>query len=139
MPFDPFSSRAGFVHVCGHRGHSIGAPENTIPALEAAAARGATVCEVDLQLTHDGSIVLRHDELLGRCDDGEGWVGGQDLQGLRRLDAGAWMSRAFAETKIPTIEEALAAAKRLGIGLLLEIKERARTDELIDRLGMILR
>lgn len=139
MPFDPLASRRGLVHVCGHRGHSIGAPENTVPALEAAAARGATVCEVDLRLARDGAIVLRHDELLGRCDDGRGWVGGHDLESLRRLDAGAWMSRAFAETRIPTLEEALAAAKRLGIGLLLEIKERARTDELIDRLGDVLR
>lgn len=138
MSYDPLASRRGRVHVCGHRGHSIGAPENTLPALKAAADRGATVCEVDLVLARDGAIVLRHDELLGRCDDGHGRVAEHDLESLRRLDAGAWMSRAFAETRIPTLEEALAAARALGLGLLLEIKERVRTDALIERLGAVL-
>lgn len=137
MIFDPLASGRGRVHICGHRGHSIAAPENSLPALRAAAERGATVCEVDLVLARDGAIVLRH-ELLGRCDDGQGRVADHDLEALRRLDAGAWMSHAFAETRIPTLEEALEAADRLGLGLLLEIEERERPDGLIDRLGEIL-
>ena len=135
MKFEPLAARAGGCHACGHRGHSIGAPENTLPALEAAARLGATCCEVDLLLTRDERIVLRHDELLGRCDDGEGRVADRSLDELRRLDAGGWMDPAFAGTRIATLEEALEAADRLGLGLLLEIKERERTELLIERLG----
>ncbi len=136
--FLPRAIEAGGIHVCGHRGHSIGAPENTIRALEAAAALGATCCEVDLLLTRDERIVLRHDELLGRSDDGSGRVGEATLAELRRLDAGSWLDPRFAGTRIATLEEALETAARVGLGLLLEIKERERTDALIDRLGEIL-
>lgn len=133
--FRPLAAEAGGIHVCGHRGHSAGAPENTLAALEAAAALGATCCEVDLLLTADERIVLRHDELLGRSEDGVGRVGARTLEELRRLDAGGWMRPAFAGTPIPTLEEALEAARKLGLGLLLEIKERQRTDRLIGRLA----
>ncbi len=138
MRFLPLASEAGGCHVCGHRGHSIEAPENTLEALEAAAAAGATCCEVDLLLTRDERIVLRHDELLGRADDGEGRVGAATLAELARLDAGSWKGPAFAGARIATLEAALDTASRLGLGLLLEIKERERTDRLIDRLGEIL-
>jgi glycerophosphoryl diester phosphodiesterase len=135
MKFEPLAARAGGCHVCGHRGHSVGAPENTLRSLEAAARLGATCCEVDLLLTRDERIVLRHDELLGRCDDGEGRVADRSVDELRRLDAGGWMDPAFAGTPIATLEEALDAAARLGLGLLLEIKERERPELLIERLG----
>lgn len=139
MSFRPRAAEAGGIHVCGHRGHSAGAPENTLPALEAAARLGATCCEVDLLLTRDERIVLRHDELLGRSDDGEGRVAAHGLAELRRLDAGAWFAPAFRGTPIVTLEEALEAAERLRLGLLLEIKERERPDLLIERLGEALR
>jgi|DewCreStandDraft_4_1066084.scaffolds.fasta_scaffold00025_192 glycerophosphoryl diester phosphodiesterase len=133
--FLPRALEAGGTHVRGHRGHSIGAPENTLPALEAAAALGATCREVDLLLTRDERIVLRHDELLGRSDDGSGRVGEATLAELRRLDAGSWFDPHFAGTPIATLEDALETAARVGLGLLLEIKEHERTDALIDRLG----
>ena len=58
MPYKPLAAEAGRIHVCAHRGHSVGAPENTLPALIAAAERGATVCEIDVVLTRDDEIVL---------------------------------------------------------------------------------
>lgn len=48
-------------HVVGHRGNSRGAPENTLPAIRAAAAQGASAVEVDVQFTKDGVPVLMHD------------------------------------------------------------------------------
>ena len=38
VPYRPLAAEAGHIHVCAHRGHSVGAPENTLPALLAAAA-----------------------------------------------------------------------------------------------------
>ena len=138
MTHHPLASEAGFVHVCAHRGHSVGAPENTLPALDAAAERGATLAEIDVVLTRDGEIVLLHDEILDRTTDGRGRVAACDLAELRRLDAGAWFAPAFAGTRIPTLAEALAAARRHGMGLLVEIKERRRTDLMIERLAEVL-
>ncbi|MBM3613508.1 MAG: glycerophosphodiester phosphodiesterase [Alphaproteobacteria bacterium] len=138
MPYEPLAGVAGFIHVCGHRGHSIGAPENTIPALEAAAAHGASVCEIDVVLGADGEIVVIHDEVLDRTTDARGRVAARGMDELRRLDAGAWFDPRFAGTGLPSLGEALAAARRLGLGLLVEIKERQRTDMLIERLAALL-
>ena len=59
--FQIFARDNGFVHVCGHRGHSIGSPENTLAALTAARENGGTSAEIDCMLTSDGEIVLMHD------------------------------------------------------------------------------
>ncbi len=138
MSYIPLASAAGRFHVCAHRGHSIAAPENTLPALEAAAAHGASVAEIDVVLTRDDEVVLLHDEILDRTTTGKGRAAALDLAAIKALDAGAWFDRSFAGTRVPTLSEALATAKRLGIGLLVEIKERQRPERMIARLGEVL-
>lgn len=135
MPYKPLAVEAGHIHVCAHRGHSVGAPENTLPALVAAAERGATVCEIDVVLSRDNEIVLLHDEILDRTTDGQGRVADYSLAELRRLDAGSWFGPKFTGVRIPTLREALATARLCGMGLLVEIKERRRPDLLIDSLA----
>lgn len=138
MAYRPLSSEAGHIHVCAHRGHSIGAPENTLAALTAAAGLGATVAEIDVVLTRDNEIVLLHDEIIDRTTNGRGRAADLDLSALKRLDAGAWFAPQFAGTPLPTLREVLTAAASRDIGLLVEIKERAKTDQLIDQLGRLL-
>jgi glycerophosphoryl diester phosphodiesterase len=138
MTYRPLAAEAGFVHVCAHRGHSIDVPENTIPALEAAARHGATVCEIDVVLTRDEEVVLMHDEFLDRTTTGKGRVASYDLRELSGLDAGTWLDPRFAGTRVPTLAEALETARAHGMGLLVEIKERQRADRLIERLGAVL-
>ena len=86
MPFRLRFAENGYVHVCGHRGNSLSAPENTLPALRAAAASGATVCEIDVVLAGGDAIVLLHDELLDRTTNGRGPVADLELLELKRLD-----------------------------------------------------
>jgi glycerophosphoryl diester phosphodiesterase len=138
MAFLPLASEAGRIHVCAHRGHSIAAPENTLAALEAAAAHGATVAEIDIVLTRDDRIVALHDEILDRTTDSNGRVAALDLAEVKRLDAGAWFNPAFKGTRIPALEEALATARANGMGLLIEIKERQRPDIMIECLARLL-
>lgn len=138
MPYQPLAAEAGRIHICAHRGHSVGAPENTLPALVAAAERGATVCEIDVVLTGDNEIVLLHDEILDRTTDGQGRVADYTLAELRRLDAGSWFGPSFAGVLIPTLPEALATARACDMSLLVEIKERQRPDVLVDRLVELL-
>ena len=138
MAFLPLASKAGRIHVCAHRGHSAAAPENTLPALEAATAHGATVAEIDIVLTRDDRLVVLHDEILDRTTDGSGRVAALDLAEVKRLDAGAWFSPTFAGTRVPALEEALATARLNRMGLLIEIKERQRPEILIERLARLL-
>jgi glycerophosphoryl diester phosphodiesterase len=138
LPYRPLARESGQIHVCAHRGHSAGAPENTLPALLAAAERGATVCEIDVVLTRDEEIVLMHDEVLDRTTNGRGLVADYDLAALRRLDAGSWFAASFAGTPVPTLAEALVTARANDMGLLVEIKERRRADRMIERLAEVL-
>lgn len=138
MPFRLLFADNGFVHVCGHRGNSMHAPENTLAALESARRQGASACEIDVVLSRDGEIVLSHDELLDRTTDGKGPIGDHDLAALQALDAGAWFAPEFAGTRLPTLTEAIEAAKSLGLGLVIEIKERRRVDAMLARFGEVL-
>jgi glycerophosphoryl diester phosphodiesterase len=138
MAYRPLASEAGFVHVCGHRGHSVGAPENTIPALETAARLGASACEIDVVLTSDDEVVLLHDEILDRTTSGKGRAASYTLEQIQQLDAGAWFGPEFAGTRVPTLRDALATSRSLGMALLVEIKERKRAEIMIDRLAAVL-
>ena len=129
------ASENGFVHVCGHRGHSIGAPENTLAALTAVRDNGGTSAEIDIQLTADGEIVLLHDDFLDRTSSGSGLPSRMDWEKMRGLDAGAWFDPRFAGERIPTLAETLDHAKALGLVLVVEIKEFVHVDRMLDRLG----
>ncbi len=98
------------VRVCGHRGASAGAPENTLAGIALARALGVARVEVDLRLTRDEKIVLHHDRDLGRTDNGSGAVSRADLAHLQGLDAGAWFAPEFAGQRIPSLGELLAAS-----------------------------
>jgi glycerophosphoryl diester phosphodiesterase len=132
------ASENGFVHVCGHRGHSIAAPENTIAALEAARAAGATSCEIDVVLSRDDEIVLAHDLTLDRTTDGTGLIASRNAAEIAGLDAGAWFGAAFRGEPMPTLRDVLDFARGSRLGLVVEIKERARVGRLAERLAALL-
>jgi glycerophosphoryl diester phosphodiesterase len=72
-----------------HRGASGTFPENTVSAFRAAIDAGADMCELDVQLTRDGAVVVIHDETVDRTTDGKGEVAALTLEEIKRLDAGA--------------------------------------------------
>lgn len=117
-------SENGFVHVCGHRGHSVAAPENTAAALRANKAHGGTTAEIDTVLTGDGRIVMIHDLTLDRTTDGTGAVRSYDMAKLKRLDAGSWFSDEFSGERLLELREVLELARDLDLGLEIEVKEK---------------
>jgi glycerophosphoryl diester phosphodiesterase len=127
-----------FVHVCGHRGHSIATPENTLAALRATRDAGGTTAEIDVVLTADDEIILLHDQSVDRTSNGSGLAGAMTLEAIRALDAGSWFAADFAGEPIPTLHEAIRFAREIGLGLVVEIKERRRVDRLLQRLGEVL-
>ena len=111
-----------FPPVIGHRGAAGHAPENTLAGFAKAAVLGVRWVEFDVVLSADGVPVLFHDDSLDRTTDGSGPIGLHEFAHLRGLDAGAWFDSAFAGERIPTLDEAIAALARLGLGANVEIK-----------------
>ena len=56
--------------IASHRGGGATAPENTLPAIEAALSGGFDYVEVDVALTADRQPVLMHDATVDRTTDG---------------------------------------------------------------------
>ncbi|MFI5011822.1 MAG: glycerophosphodiester phosphodiesterase [Hyphomicrobiales bacterium] len=133
MPISFHAADNGFTHVCAHRGYSLRYPENTLVAFEAAKAAGATTCEIDLVLTRDGEAVVMHDALLDRTTDGYGFVADHDLADIRARDAAMRFKGRFSGIPVPTFAETVLWAKRAGMGLVVEMKERERPDALSSR------
>ena len=126
MTFSFRASENGFVHVCGHRGHMLGAPENTLAAIRAAHRHGGTTAEIDTVLTADGAIIVLHDLSLDRTTDRTGVVGQRTLAEIEHCDAGSWFDAEFAGERVPTLSQALELARELDMGLEVEIKEKLR-------------
>jgi len=97
--------------IFAHRGASKAAPENTLPAFEAAIRLGADGIELDVQYSSDGALVIFHNDTLGKTSDGAGRVTAHTLAELRALDAGSWFGPSFAGTRIPILDEALDLMK----------------------------
>ncbi|HMD03800.1 MAG TPA: glycerophosphodiester phosphodiesterase family protein, partial [Candidatus Binatus sp.] len=89
-----------------HRGASGTFPENTLSGFRAAIDAGADMCELDVQLTRDGAVVVIHDETVDRTTDGKGEVAALTLEEIRRLDAGAKFKGGTVKgERIPTLDE----------------------------------
>ena len=108
--------------VIGHRGAAALAPENTLAGLRCAAALGLSWVEIDLRLTADGIPVLLHDATLRRTAGAKSAVARLPRARLADLDAGSWFGPDFAGEPVPDLDQALALAGELGLGLNLEIK-----------------
>jgi glycerophosphoryl diester phosphodiesterase len=95
--------------VIAHRGASHAHPDNSRAAFDAAAAEGADAVECDVQLAADGVLVVRHDlSIDGRL------VAELPSAEVQRLEP---VTMLFADL--------VQWQRRAGIGLLVEIKDRA--------------
>ncbi|MEU7055600.1 glycerophosphodiester phosphodiesterase family protein [Streptomyces sp. NPDC046197] len=116
--------------VVAHRGASAYAPENTLPAIDKAAALGIPWVENDVQRTKDGELVVIHDDSLQRTTNVEQvfprrapWkVKDFTAAEIARLDAGSWFGRAYAGTRVPTLKQYMRRVEHNHQKLLLEIK-----------------
>ena len=115
--------------VVAHRGYSSLAPENTLPAMAAAASAGADLVEFDVRTTADGVPVVIHDRTVDRTTGGTGHVWDLTVDEVDRLDAGSWFSPAFAGARVPRLTQVLDLLAPTGAQLLLEIKPPAELDE----------
>lgn len=107
--------------LIAHRGARALAAENTLVALELAAAQGATWVEIDVMLSADHIPVLSHDRII------------QWLPTPVKVDQTSWAQLSQHQVKTPansaypnqplaSLEQASQLISRLNLGLNLEIK-----------------
>lgn len=128
------------MRVAGHRGHSIGAPENTLIAFQKAREHGGegVTCETDLEMTSDGELILMHDDTVDRTTDGHGLVRNMTYSEIATLDAGGWFSEHFQGERVPRLRDALIFAREHAIIFQLELKIYGRNEVIFPKLRALI-
>ncbi len=107
--------------IFAHRGASLIAAENTMPAFEAAIKAGADGIELDIQKTKDNKIVVTHDENLKRVTTMNKAVAELDYEEIKALNAAAFRENDEA-TYVPLLAEVLDLVKDTDLLLNIELK-----------------
>lgn len=113
------------VFVVAHRTCWRNSAENSLGGIERCVELGVDMIEIDVRETKDGVLVLMHDETVDRTTNGSGLLSEilvDDVRQLRLREAEGGSSADLTDQTVPTLHEALAAAKdRLLVNL--DIKE----------------
>lgn len=108
--------------IIAHRGHKVGAPEQTLAAYAMAIDLGAEMIEADLRFSRDGVPLMLHDAQLERTTNGRGLVDNMDWGEIARLDAGSWFGPAFAGQRVPRLDQLFVLAESRNVALCIEAK-----------------
>ena len=119
--------RPGYDTLIAHRGESVDAPENTLPAYKTAVERGFGF-ECDIYLSKDGRVFTFHDRNLTRTTDGANTNNCTDVTWdvVSMLDVGNWgkfKGSKFAGTRPALLDEVLELA-RDGRWLYIDVKAK---------------
>lgn len=102
------------MKVIGHRGDSGRAPENTILAFKKAIEVGADGIELDVHLSIDKYLIVRHDEFLN-TDQGIKKIKDMTLKEIKEVDVGKG-------ERVPTLDEVLNVICQRDFLLNVEVK-----------------
>jgi glycerophosphoryl diester phosphodiesterase len=128
--------------VIAHRGAAAHAPENTMASVRRALDDGADMVEIDVQESADGVVVVFHDSDFMKTAGRPLKVWEAASADLERLDVGSWFDPAFADERVPTLEQVLIEARgRAAVNIELKYygRDRAleqRVVEIVERTGM---
>lgn len=120
--YSGFGKRNDEIKSVAHRGYSIMAPENTLPAYRLAKEKGFDYGECDVAFTKDGVAVLLHDSSIDRTSNGKGKISDFTYNELLQYDFGSWFSEDYKGLKIPTFEEFLMLCKEISLKPYIELK-----------------
>ncbi|NXV20730.1 GDPD2 inositolphosphodiesterase, partial [Cepphus grylle] len=138
--------------LVGHRGAPMLAPENTLMSLHKAVDCDVQVFETDVMVSADGVPFLMHDEELTRTTNVQAVFPERaalnstafNWTDLQQLDAGSWFleRRPFptvqslsagdryqvTKQRIPSLEQALEAAKQSNISIMFDLRPENHSD-----------
>lgn len=119
----------GVTRYILHRGDQTAAPENSMPAFEAAGRSGAEFVETDVRETGDGVLVVSHDDSLQRMCGEDRLISEMTYDEIRQYPIinGSNASQ-YPDNLIPSLEEYIACCNRYSMTPVLEIKS-IRTEE----------
>lgn len=121
-----------------HRSAGMVAPENTIPAFEAAVRQGADGIETDIRKTRDGVFVIYHDDWVLRQRGPAGKIEEMMLAETQSLDVGERFGPQWRGLHPSLFEDLLRFAKANDLGLYLDIKSPGIYEEvmqIVEKLG----
>ena len=112
--FGAMAAEPAYDTLISHRGESVDAPENTLPAYKTAVERGFGF-ECDVYLSKDGRVFTFHDRNLTRTTAGANTNKCADVMWaeLEKVDVGSWgkwRGSKFAGTRPALLEEVLELA-----------------------------
>ena len=113
--------------ICGHRGASLEAPENTLGGFRHARQVGVRAIELDVRLSQDGQCVVIHDDTVDRTTDGRGPVRQHTAEALARLRAHGRFPEWPTHEGVPTLQAALECISHMEL-ILIEIKKPREAD-----------
>jgi glycerophosphoryl diester phosphodiesterase len=121
-----------------HRANALGAPENSIAALENSITVGADMVEIDVQMTADGTVVVLHDSDMMRVAGDPRRIRDVTYDEISDLLLITELNLPDEKRGIPTLDEYLEAA-RDQIRLLIELKYYGFYPELAEETVRIIR
>lgn len=136
--FDLLPSRRGQILVCGHRGHIVDGHENSRPAFRRAAELGASLCEIDLRMTRDGRLVVFHDDILDNASTGKGLISQLDYSEIVKVRTRARSGAPIEGQPIELFEDVLTFFRGLGLGLIVEIKDKFEGTAYLEKVARLL-
>lgn len=123
----------------GHRGYCARYPENTLVSYRAALEAGVDAIEFDVWQSKDGVPVIMHDGNAYRICGVDKKLGDMTLEEIKRLDAGAKFSPAFAGERVPTLREVLELAREIRPDVMLGVEIKLYTEDTCDKTVALLR
>ena len=122
VPDKPLSGSTGCIV---HRGLSLEAPENSLPAFELAAQKGAQYIETDVRQLKDGTFVIFHDSSMQRMCGVNKKIEDLTWQEVKKypIITGSKASL-YKDNVIPTLEQYLQCCNQYSVTPVIEIKSQ---------------
>lgn len=106
-PIVRFDDLMQYPRICAQRGHTVTAPENSMPAFGMAVSMDADEMSFELRQTKDGELVCIQEETIDNISDGSGKVEDYTYEELLQYDFGIKYSEDYHGLTMPTFEEIL--------------------------------
>jgi glycerophosphoryl diester phosphodiesterase len=103
------NTKSKVIMIAAHRGAHNNVPENSLAAIDEGIRLGIDIVELDIRFTKDRKLVLMHNKTIDGTTNGKGPVSDYTFEEIRKFRL--LHKNARTVEKIPTLEEALLAAK----------------------------